>query len=143
MREKDHRMVVARLAWEVKDVKGEGRPTCRYANKFQEEQLRRYQQILMERIQEINESLKDKQPRDRLKELQDVVTRAAAEAIGDKVREGNRNGESEDGYNRRKGQELNKDEQKRERQRHQVFMWNRHLYHAHRYTGGKGETGGF
>eukprot|EP00965_Chrysotila_dentata_P208432 6184688-Pleurochrysis_carterae.AAC.1 len=38
--------------------------------------------------------------------------------------------------------ELNKEENRKERKRHHVFKWNRHLYHARRYTGGKGENGG-
>eukprot|EP00965_Chrysotila_dentata_P128588 4250552-Pleurochrysis_carterae.AAC.1 len=121
VREKDHRVVVARLAWKVKVVKGEGRPTCGYTDIFQEEQWQRYEQILTERIQEITKSLKVKRPRNRLQQLQETLTRAAAEAGGEKVKERNSNGEREEGYNRREEKELNKEEQRRERQRHQLL----------------------
>eukprot|EP00965_Chrysotila_dentata_P212321 6186961-Pleurochrysis_carterae.AAC.1 len=55
---------------------------------------------------------------------------------------GAREGET-DGYNRMEEKELNKEERLRERKRNQVFKWSRHLYHARRYTGGKGKEGGF
>eukprot|EP00965_Chrysotila_dentata_P007578 246714-Pleurochrysis_carterae.AAC.3 len=49
-------------------------------------------------------------------------------------------GEKEaDGYNRKEEKELNKEERPRESKRNQVFKWSRHLYHARRYTGGKGK----
>eukprot|EP00965_Chrysotila_dentata_P073577 2430365-Pleurochrysis_carterae.AAC.1 len=51
--------------------------------------------------------------------------------------------EEEDGYDRREKQQLNKEERDRERKRHQVFEWSRHLYNARRYAGGKGKAGGF
>eukprot|EP00965_Chrysotila_dentata_P116212 3841848-Pleurochrysis_carterae.AAC.1 len=55
-----------------------------------------------------------------------------------------RAGEGEvEGYNRRVEKELNKEEGLRERKRNQVFKWGRHLYHARRYTWGKGKEGGF
>eukprot|EP00965_Chrysotila_dentata_P222719 6193134-Pleurochrysis_carterae.AAC.2 len=63
-------------------------------------------------------------------------------AIGEKVGHSNERGEREEEYNRQEEKELNKGK-KRERQRRQLFMWNRHLYHALRYTGGKGKEGGF
>eukprot|EP00965_Chrysotila_dentata_P261711 6214347-Pleurochrysis_carterae.AAC.4 len=47
-------------------------------------------------------------------------------------------------YNHREQKELNKEEGLRERMRNQVFKWSRHfLYHARRYTGGKGKEGAF
>eukprot|EP00965_Chrysotila_dentata_P006211 202821-Pleurochrysis_carterae.AAC.2 len=51
--EKDHRMVVARLAWKVKGAKGESRPTRRCTSRFQAGHWQRYEQILTERIREI------------------------------------------------------------------------------------------
>eukprot|EP00965_Chrysotila_dentata_P218791 6190770-Pleurochrysis_carterae.AAC.1 len=143
VREKDHRLVVARLAWEVKGEEGEDRPTRRYIDKFEEEQWLRYEQILKEGIVDRRESLKNIRPGDRLKELQEAATRAAAQAIGEKAGHSNKKGEREEEYDRREEKELNKEEQKIGRQRHQLFMWNRHLYHAQRYTGRKGKAGGF
>eukprot|EP00965_Chrysotila_dentata_P262532 6214596-Pleurochrysis_carterae.AAC.3 len=78
VREKDHRLVVARLAWEMKREKGEDRPTRRYTDKFKEEQRLGYKQMLKERIVDIKESLKNMRPKDKLMELQEAVTRAAA-----------------------------------------------------------------
>eukprot|EP00965_Chrysotila_dentata_P249596 6208978-Pleurochrysis_carterae.AAC.1 len=92
---------------------------------------------------EIKESLQNRRPGDRLTALQEAITRAAAEVVGEKGRHSKEKREREAEYNRREEQELKKEEQKRERQRHQLFMWNRHLYHAHRYTGGRGNDGGF
>eukprot|EP00965_Chrysotila_dentata_P259283 6213507-Pleurochrysis_carterae.AAC.2 len=86
VREKDHRLVVARFAWEVKGEKGGGRPTRRYTDKFEEEQWQQYEQILKERALEIKEALKDKRPKHRLMELQGAITRAAAEVAGRKGR---------------------------------------------------------
>eukprot|EP00965_Chrysotila_dentata_P090798 2996672-Pleurochrysis_carterae.AAC.2 len=48
-----------------------------------------------------------------------------------------------DGYNYREKRELNEEDGLRERKRHQVFEWYRHLYHARRYTGDKEKKGGF
>eukprot|EP00965_Chrysotila_dentata_P185905 6137636-Pleurochrysis_carterae.AAC.1 len=143
VREKDHKLVVASLAWEVQGDKGVARPIRRYADKFEEEHWCRYEQILEERIMDLKELLKNLRPSEKLKVIQETVTKAAAEAIGEKVGHGTGVGEREDGYNRREEKELNKEEQKRERLRQQLFMWNRHLYHAQRYTGGKGNAGGF
>eukprot|EP00965_Chrysotila_dentata_P033089 1102113-Pleurochrysis_carterae.AAC.1 len=79
VREKDHRLVLARLAWEVKGKMGEERPTCRYTDRFEEEHWQRYEQLLTERLKEIRDSLKDRRPGDRLTILQEAVTGTAAE----------------------------------------------------------------
>eukprot|EP00965_Chrysotila_dentata_P187009 6171866-Pleurochrysis_carterae.AAC.1 len=64
--------------------------------------------------------------------------------VGD-VRSSHHRGRVEDASDELEGEEnrLNKKEGLRERRRHQVFKWNRHLYHARRYTGGKGKKEGF
>eukprot|EP00965_Chrysotila_dentata_P147958 4884016-Pleurochrysis_carterae.AAC.5 len=85
----------------------------------------------------------NKRPSDRLRELQKKLTRAAAEVMGEQMEENIGTGEETDKYNRREGKELNRREQQRERSRHELFKWSRHLYHARRYTGGKGNPGGF
>eukprot|EP00965_Chrysotila_dentata_P223602 6193670-Pleurochrysis_carterae.AAC.2 len=70
------------------------------------------------------------------------LTKVAAEAAGETINENNKARGEEDEYNRREEKVLNRNEGSRERRRHQVFMWTRHLYQAQRYTGGKGKTGG-
>eukprot|EP00965_Chrysotila_dentata_P202510 6181167-Pleurochrysis_carterae.AAC.2 len=143
VREKDHKMIVARLAWEVAVVKGECRPTRRQINGFQEYHWNKYEQILTERIQEIRATIADKRPSDKLKELQSALTRAAAEAAGENVRKYHKvNMEEEDKHSRREEKELNRGERIWERHRDQLFKWNRHLYHAQRYTGAKEKPGG-
>eukprot|EP00965_Chrysotila_dentata_P085205 2811201-Pleurochrysis_carterae.AAC.2 len=87
--------------------------------------------------------MKNKKPSDKLRIIQQELTKAAAEVMGE-VTEMTGAGEREaDGYNRLEEKELNKEERLRERKRTQVFKWSRHLYHARRYTGGKGKEGGF
>eukprot|EP00965_Chrysotila_dentata_P050521 1674257-Pleurochrysis_carterae.AAC.1 len=143
VREKDHKMVIAALAWEMKGGKGELRPTKRYTDKFQEKQWLTYERILQERASGIQEKLRNKMPSDKLRKLQHELIKAAAEVAGE-VTEVTRTGEGEaDGYNRMEEKELNREERLRENKRNQVFKWSRHLYHARRYTGGKGKDGGF
>eukprot|EP00965_Chrysotila_dentata_P057657 1911617-Pleurochrysis_carterae.AAC.3 len=135
-------MIVARLAWTVKGEKGEGRPTRRYTVRFQEEHWNKYEQILTERIHDIQATIRDKQPTDRLRDIQKVLTRVAAEPAGANAESKDRTRkEGEDTYNQREAKELEKGERKRESQRDQLFKWNRHLYHARRYTGGKEKDG--
>eukprot|EP00965_Chrysotila_dentata_P245261 6206454-Pleurochrysis_carterae.AAC.3 len=138
-----HKMVLARLAWEMKGKRGESRPTRRHTSKFQEEHWHKYERILTESIQEIRASMMHERPSDRLRILQDSLMRATAETVAENMSKDNKTETEEDRNNKSEEKELNKGEQIRQRQRHQLFMWNRHLYHARRYTGGKGKTGGF
>eukprot|EP00965_Chrysotila_dentata_P225766 6194971-Pleurochrysis_carterae.AAC.2 len=142
VREKDHKMVVAELAREVEGVRGVNRPTKRHADKFQEKHWQKYEQILTERTQGIREAMGNKRPSDRLPELQKALTRAAAEVIGEQVGENNGIGEATDKYNRREEHGLNREERRREKSRHELFKWSRHLYHARRYTGAEGNPEG-
>eukprot|EP00965_Chrysotila_dentata_P093987 3106180-Pleurochrysis_carterae.AAC.2 len=88
--------------------------------------------------------MEGKRPSDRLMILQRELTHAAAEVGGGNTQVNNgAKDEKENRYDRREELLLNKEEKTRERKRHQVFKWNRHLYHARRYSGGKGKTGGF
>eukprot|EP00965_Chrysotila_dentata_P061476 2035998-Pleurochrysis_carterae.AAC.2 len=60
MREKDHKMVMAALAWGMKGGKGKRRPTRRHTKKFQETHWLKYERILQERTQELQEKLGSK-----------------------------------------------------------------------------------
>eukprot|EP00965_Chrysotila_dentata_P078476 2585646-Pleurochrysis_carterae.AAC.3 len=121
VRERDQMMVMVALAWGMKGGKGERRPTHRHTDKFQETYWLKYEQISQERAREL-----------------------AAKVAGENINEiKGFGGEEEDEYNYREEKELYKEEGLSERRRHQVFKRNRHLYHARRYTGGKGKTGGF
>eukprot|EP00965_Chrysotila_dentata_P213544 6187681-Pleurochrysis_carterae.AAC.2 len=143
VREKDHKLVIATLAWEMKGGKGESRPTRRHTDKFQEIHWLQYERILQERANMIQEKLGNKRPRDKLRRIHEELTKTAAEVAGEAT-EMKEAGEGEvDGYNHREEKELNKEEGLRERRRNQVFKWSRHLYHARRYTGGKRKEGGF
>eukprot|EP00965_Chrysotila_dentata_P136277 4506386-Pleurochrysis_carterae.AAC.1 len=85
----------------------------------------------------------NKRPSDKLRIIQQELTKVAAEVMGEAT-EMTGAGERETGeYNHKEEKELNKEERLRERKRNQVFKWSRHLYHARRYTGGKGKEGGF
>eukprot|EP00965_Chrysotila_dentata_P164700 5437938-Pleurochrysis_carterae.AAC.1 len=143
VREKDHKMVIASLAWETWGSEGERRPTRRYADGFQEAQWRKYEETRLNRTRDIKKKMDNKRPSDQLTILQTELTNIAAEVGGGRTQKSNgvREGE-ENGYDRREEQQLNKEERVRERKRHQVFKWDRLLYHARRYTGGKGKEGG-
>eukprot|EP00965_Chrysotila_dentata_P016924 561183-Pleurochrysis_carterae.AAC.1 len=126
VREKDHTLVIAALAWEMKGGKGELRPTKRYTDKFQEKHWFAYERILQERASEIQEKMGNKRPSDKLRIIHQELTKAAAE-VGGEVTEMTGAGEREtDGYNRKEEKELNKEERLRERKRNQVFEWSRH-----------------
>eukprot|EP00965_Chrysotila_dentata_P095814 3167230-Pleurochrysis_carterae.AAC.1 len=134
---------MAALAWEKKGEKGVLRPTKRYTDKFQESQWLKYERILQERAHEIQERLGCKKPSDKLRIIHYELTKAAAEVSGE-ILEMRGDGEGEaDGFNLKEEKELNREEGIRERERNQVFKWSRHLYHARRYTGGKGKEGRF
>eukprot|EP00965_Chrysotila_dentata_P103059 3402691-Pleurochrysis_carterae.AAC.1 len=62
VREKDHKMVLAVFAWDVKGDKGERRPTRRHTDKFQEKHWLQYEQILQERTRETREKMNNKEP---------------------------------------------------------------------------------
>eukprot|EP00965_Chrysotila_dentata_P167685 5537600-Pleurochrysis_carterae.AAC.1 len=140
VREKDHKMVMAIFAWEMKGGRGERRPTRRQTNKFQEKHWLEYERILQGKTREMREKMENSKPSDKLRIIQKELMQVAAEVAGKDMKEMRGAG---DGYNFNEERELNKEEGLRERKRHQVFEWNRHLYHARRYTGGKGKNGGF
>eukprot|EP00965_Chrysotila_dentata_P108569 3586625-Pleurochrysis_carterae.AAC.1 len=126
IREKDHKLVIAALAWEMKGGKGDSRPTRRHTDKFQETHWLKYDWLLQERAHQIQEKLGNKKPSDKLRIILYELTQAAAEMAGGTI--GTRGaGEGEtDGYNRREEKKLNKEEALRERKRNQVFKWSRH-----------------
>eukprot|EP00965_Chrysotila_dentata_P026523 878914-Pleurochrysis_carterae.AAC.1 len=136
-------MVIATLAWEMKGGKGGRRPIRRYTDKFQEAHWLKYERILQERTNEIQERVESKRPSDKLRIIQDELSKAAAEVAGKDCEMRKDVGRESEGYNYGEEKELNKEERRRERQRNQVFKWSRHLYHARRYAGGKGKEGGF
>eukprot|EP00965_Chrysotila_dentata_P237655 6202042-Pleurochrysis_carterae.AAC.2 len=128
-------MVIASLAGGTWGSEGERRPTRRYTDGFQEEQWINYEEILADRTQEITTKMDNRRPSDKLTILQTELTKIAAEAGGGKAQENNMaRDEEENGYDRREEQQLNKEERVRERKRHQVFKWNRLLYHARTRT---------
>eukprot|EP00965_Chrysotila_dentata_P256409 6212529-Pleurochrysis_carterae.AAC.1 len=144
VREKDHKMVMAIFAWEMQGGRGERRPTRRLTNKFQEKHWSQYERMLQERMKEIKEKMGNNRPSDKLRIIQKEMMQAAAEVAGEGMKEMRGAGDREIyGYNFGEERGINKEEGNRERKRHQVFKWNRHLYHARRYTGGKGKEGGF
>eukprot|EP00965_Chrysotila_dentata_P092512 3053034-Pleurochrysis_carterae.AAC.1 len=143
VREKDHKMVLAVLAWDTKGEKGERRPTRRHTNKFQEKHWHQYERILRERTGETREKMGNKKPNDKLRIVQNELMKVAAEVAGEKTGSEWTGGGEEDKHNHGEEQELNKEERLRERKRNQTFMWSRHLYQARRYTGGQGKIGGF
>eukprot|EP00965_Chrysotila_dentata_P066599 2205839-Pleurochrysis_carterae.AAC.1 len=144
VREKDHKMVMAVFAWEMKGGRGERRLTRRHTNKFQKKHWLKYERILQARTREIREKIENNRPSDRLRIVQNELMQVAAEVVGEDMKEmRGAGGRETDGYNFSEERDLNKEEGHRERKRHQVFKWSRHLYHARRYTGGKGKDGGF
>eukprot|EP00965_Chrysotila_dentata_P032258 1075234-Pleurochrysis_carterae.AAC.1 len=117
---------MATLKWEMEGEKGTLRPTKRHTDKFQEMHWLKYERILQERVNEIQEKMGNNRPSDKLRIIQHELTKAAAEAAGE-VTGIPRAGEGEsDGYNREEEKGLNKEEKARERKRHQVFKWSRH-----------------
>eukprot|EP00965_Chrysotila_dentata_P094086 3109758-Pleurochrysis_carterae.AAC.1 len=85
VREKDHKIVMATLAWELKGGKGGRRPTRRHTDKFQEAQWLRYERILQERTNEIQEKLGDKKPSVKLRIIQDQLNKTAEEVAGEDI----------------------------------------------------------
>eukprot|EP00965_Chrysotila_dentata_P147833 4879801-Pleurochrysis_carterae.AAC.1 len=57
VREKDHKMVMATLTWGMKGERGGRRPTRRYTEKFNEKHWLKYEQILQEKSNEIQEKM--------------------------------------------------------------------------------------
>eukprot|EP00965_Chrysotila_dentata_P046470 1544392-Pleurochrysis_carterae.AAC.1 len=115
VREKDHKMVMAAFTWEMKGGKGERRPARRYTDKFQETHWLKYERILQERTNEIQAKMGNKRPSNRLRIIQNELTKVAAQVAGEEmVKEETGEGEIE-GYNRREEKELNKEEGLRER----------------------------
>eukprot|EP00965_Chrysotila_dentata_P027273 906051-Pleurochrysis_carterae.AAC.1 len=127
----------------MKGEKGELRPTKRYTDRFQEKHWHAYERILQERTSEIQEKMGNKRPRDKLRIIHQEITKAAAEVVGETIEMTGAGEKKADGYNRKEEGGLNKEDRLRERMRNHVFKWSRHLYHARRYTGGKGKEGGF
>eukprot|EP00965_Chrysotila_dentata_P051168 1695996-Pleurochrysis_carterae.AAC.1 len=80
--EKDHKIVMATLAWGMKGGRGERRPTRRYTDNFHETHWLKYEQILQERTNEIQEKMGNKKPSDKLRILQNALNKAAAEVAG-------------------------------------------------------------
>eukprot|EP00965_Chrysotila_dentata_P025830 857896-Pleurochrysis_carterae.AAC.1 len=60
-------MVMASLAWGTRGDEGTRRPTRRYTDGFQETHWLRYEQMLLDRTQEIKKKMENRQPSDRLK----------------------------------------------------------------------------
>eukprot|EP00965_Chrysotila_dentata_P073578 2430365-Pleurochrysis_carterae.AAC.2 len=58
VREKDHKMVMASLAWGTRGDEGTRRPTRRYTDGFQETHWLKYEQMLLDRTQEIKRKWK-------------------------------------------------------------------------------------
>eukprot|EP00965_Chrysotila_dentata_P045453 1509994-Pleurochrysis_carterae.AAC.1 len=85
VRETDHKLVMATLAWEMKGEKGEYRPTRRYTDKFQELHWLRYERIIQERVNKIQEKMEGKRPSDRLGIIHNELTKAAAEVAEEAI----------------------------------------------------------
>eukprot|EP00965_Chrysotila_dentata_P030144 1003765-Pleurochrysis_carterae.AAC.1 len=143
VRGKDHKLVIATLAWEMKGGKGGCRPTRRHTDKFQEAHWLKYECILQERTNRIQKDIDGKKPSVKLRMIHKELTIAAAEVAGETPGKRWIGEEEPEGYNRKEVEELNKEERLREKKRNQVFEWGGHLYHARRYAGGKGKEGGF
>eukprot|EP00965_Chrysotila_dentata_P101625 3355257-Pleurochrysis_carterae.AAC.1 len=112
-------MVIATLAWEMKGGKGGRRPTRRYTDKFQEAHWLKYERILQERMNEIHEKMEGTRPSDKLRMIQDELSKAAAE-VAEKGCEMRKDvGSESEGYNYGEEKELNKEERRRERKRSQ------------------------
>eukprot|EP00965_Chrysotila_dentata_P006654 217441-Pleurochrysis_carterae.AAC.1 len=110
----------------MKGGKGELRPTKRYTDKFQEKHWLEYERILQERASEIQGKMGDKRPSDKLRIIQQELTKAAAEVVGEMTEVTGAGERETNGYNRKEEKELNKEERRRERKRNQVFEWSRH-----------------
>eukprot|EP00965_Chrysotila_dentata_P061473 2035901-Pleurochrysis_carterae.AAC.2 len=83
VREKDHKLVVATLAWEMKGGKGECRPTGRHTDKFQETHWLKYERILQEKANRIRQEIEGKKPSDKLRMIHKELIQAAAEVAGE------------------------------------------------------------
>eukprot|EP00965_Chrysotila_dentata_P223583 6193654-Pleurochrysis_carterae.AAC.1 len=80
-------MVMASLAWGTRGNVGMRRPTRRYTEGFQETHWLKYEQMLLDRTQEIKKKLGNRRPSDRLTILQKELMNAAAE-VGGGIHEG-------------------------------------------------------
>eukprot|EP00965_Chrysotila_dentata_P064407 2134672-Pleurochrysis_carterae.AAC.1 len=74
---------MAALAWEMKGGKGECRPTRRHTDKFQEMHWLKFERILQERANMIQEKLGSKKPRGKLRIMHKELTKAAAVILPD------------------------------------------------------------
>eukprot|EP00965_Chrysotila_dentata_P069302 2290294-Pleurochrysis_carterae.AAC.3 len=94
----------------MKGEKGECRPARRYTDKFQDTHWLKYERILQERVNKIQEKMGSKKRSDKLRIIHNELTKVAAEVAGE-VTEMRGAGEEEmGGYNHREVKELNKEQ---------------------------------